>query len=65
MLANHLTRGERVGIPLTGLIAQQFCACPNSRFGFPMPYVVVLFVLSDILCHKMLSQNLIKMRGYM
>jgi hypothetical protein len=30
----------RVGIPLTGLTLQHFCACPKSEPGFPMSYAV-------------------------
>ena len=35
---------EKVGIPLTGLTLQHFCACPKSEPGFPMSYAVFFYV---------------------
>ena len=35
-----------VGIPLTGLTPPHFSVCPKPRPGFPVWYVVVVFVFS-------------------
>ena len=39
----------RVVIPLASLTLPHFCACPKPDPGFPMPYVMVFFVFSELL----------------
>ena len=36
-------------ITLTGLTPPQICACSKAGFGFPMSYVVVLFMSHDLM----------------
>jgi len=40
----------RDGNCLTSLTPPHFCACPKPGLGFPMPYVVVFYVLYCLRC---------------
>jgi len=52
MLEIHLSRGSGggVGYPINWFNPAIICACPNSESGFQSSYVMVYFVLNDLMC---------------
>ena len=48
ILSSEIQLSEGIGLSLTGLILPHLCACPKPGSGFPMPYVLGVFVSKEL-----------------